>query len=380
MASMEVGRRTQPYRHPGHGRPGQPGTDLAVLADLARVVGANWRTDLATTLAGVRNRQDRAVSGPLTGQVWPRTLRLPSRLELRGDTTIVAHDVVLEDSHVSIVANGHTLRLLPIDKLHTQLTATTGTGGRAAVASTIRFEANGQDGMAGQSGDVGDTGAAGEAGEGGETVFDPSSGCFIGKEGKAGKQGGTGGAGTGTGGTRSHRRRQPAHRHTRRIHRPVRADRPRRARRGRRSGRPGRYRRQRGPGGTGGWGECRSRHRRRSGWPGWPRRQRRYRRQRRSGGDGGNGGDITVSYPEAYDSSLIFTGPSGAGRVAADRAARPASAGRGGDGGQGGHGNNGDGNPGSPARRASSYARPVRHVERPRGHQRRGHPDRARAR
>ena len=336
---------------PAMATPDNPGTDLAALADPARLVGTAWRTDLATTLAGVKElREDRAVSGPLAGQVLARTLRLPSRLELRGDTTIVAHHVVLEGSHVSLVANGHTLRLLPIDTLRTQTAATVTASGRAAVASTIRFEANGQDGMAGQSGDTGDSGQQGEGGEGGETVFDPSSGCYIGREGKAGKQGSGGGAGTGgTGGSQATSAGNLLidipDGSTDRYELIAHGGRGGAGGQGGQGGTGGKG----GTGGTGGWGECPFFGI--SGGPGGqggPGGNGGTGGSGGSGGDGGNGGNITVSYPEAYDSSLIFTDPSGGTEGGGGQGGQAGFGGPGGDGGQGGHGSNGDGNPGSP--------------------------------
>jgi hypothetical protein len=248
--------------------------------------GKNWRAELApslSTLSGARN-----LTGKLSGSVAAQTVTLPAGIELSGDTTIVAKEIIVTGGTLRVDGHGHTLRLYPIATLGSAPGSAPGSA-KAAVHSVITIDTSGRTGQRGGNGGNGSDGSGGLSGLDGWDAWDPS--VCSGYSGGNGSEGGwgTGGfpGGSGGGGTDAGN---------------ITVDIP--------DGSPNAYQLiarggAGGQGGDGGWG----------GSGGW-------------GGNGGNGGDGYNG--ECYGGSIGFGGYGGSG-------------GGGGYGGPGGSGGSGGG-------------------------------------
>jgi hypothetical protein len=141
-----------------------------------------WRTRIAPMFDRVpAMRTDRALVGAAVhGAVLGRTVRLPARLELDGDTTIVARGLVLAGHQLRIDAHGHAVHFYPV-------------GESAAGSGPIVIDVSGRDGVNGQTGFSGIDGADGMDGANGRDANNPGDpqDCY----GDDGEDGGPGDAG-----------------------------------------------------------------------------------------------------------------------------------------------------------------------------------------
>jgi hypothetical protein len=190
---------------------GSPAASAPVQAarslDISGLTGPNWRADHARTFAKMPELRTTAKpTGLLSGTIVAGTINLPATIELSGDTTILARQLVFEGRDIRITARGHHLRVLPIDTVTAQAQAQ----GRAALAgpfgrSSITIDVSGAagetfdesgtpggkglDGGRGYDGWHGDDGDDGEYFFGWPCYFDPGD---RGEDGEAGGEGGRG--------------------------------------------------------------------------------------------------------------------------------------------------------------------------------------------
>jgi ricin-type beta-trefoil lectin protein len=168
-------------------QPGQPSSSLAGRVALRYAAGADWRTELATDLEHLPDRGlTRELRGALAGDVLAGTAQLPAVIELAGDTTILARRILLTGRSLRVHANGHRLRLYPVD-------AVVG-GGTAPAAAPITMDVSGARGGDGSPGSEGSDGSAGSDG------LDAPSGPWCdgirGDDGSGGDAGSAGGEGS----------------------------------------------------------------------------------------------------------------------------------------------------------------------------------------
>ncbi|HET9143789.1 hypothetical protein [Actinophytocola sp.] len=159
----------------------------ATVADRIASAGANWREVLAVELKALPDNKV-SVAGQLSGQVLGGTVTLPATITLRGDTTIVARELVFTGAGLRVEANGHALALYPVTATRR---AGAGTQGVTVIDTSAHDAPSGAPGFPGQYGYSGYPGSRGQDG------WDP---FFC-----AGTEGGQGGSGDsgGPGGTGS---------------------------------------------------------------------------------------------------------------------------------------------------------------------------------
>jgi hypothetical protein len=167
--------------------------DAATLAEritALRASKSDWRAALAPTLAGLSG--NRALTGRVTGQVQAATVTLPGTVELSGDTTVVARDIVAATGTVRVNSHGHALRLYPVTSLHSG----------AAASGTVTINTSGENnsghnggpGSDGSTGSDGFQGADGVDGQNGQSEYDCAG--RAGEPGSPGSDGGNGNDGT----------------------------------------------------------------------------------------------------------------------------------------------------------------------------------------
>jgi hypothetical protein len=89
-----------------------PDGSLAHRVTTQHSAGQDWRRESAAALAALPPViLGRTLSGKLGGAVITGTARLAGTIELSGDTTIVARELVLAERTVTVRANGHALRV-----------------------------------------------------------------------------------------------------------------------------------------------------------------------------------------------------------------------------------------------------------------------------
>ncbi|HEU5474955.1 MAG TPA: hypothetical protein VFV67_30295 [Actinophytocola sp.] len=168
---------------PATAAPGQ------TLADRIVAAGPDWRAELAAELAALPDKET-TVAGPLRGQVLAATLRLPGTVELTGDTTIIARELVFTGGALRVNGNGHRLALYPVAGTRPD---------QAGVLDVITIDTSAHDAPGGNSGSNGFWGNSGYSGSRGTDGTDPffcaGSPGGQGSNGDRGDSGGRGGDG-----------------------------------------------------------------------------------------------------------------------------------------------------------------------------------------
>src|SRR5262249_16976110 len=146
--------------------------------------GGDWRGALRARLDGLRGNA--TVGRVLSGQVLAGTVRVPATVELAGDTTIIARDLVFAGrTRLRVISHGHPLRLYPVDPLRVE-------------GSTITIDSSGNGGTTGATGWQGQNGFRGWDGRPGQDAdlywCDGENGSDAG-DGQTGDNGGDGVAG-----------------------------------------------------------------------------------------------------------------------------------------------------------------------------------------
>jgi hypothetical protein len=298
----------------------------------ARPAGADWRVKLSEELADLSAlKASQTPKGPLSGRIVAGTLRLPARVEVTADTTILARTIEFAGSPARIVTHGHGLTLLPIDAVRTGRSTATG----LAAQGHIVIDSGGPDGTAGT---IGFTGATGPTGINGDRGINAHPDCLWpagrgdwGGDGGPGDAGEAGGAGTAGGNGGTINLDIP----------PGSVDTYELISRGGDGGSGGTG----GRGGDGGWG----------GMGGAGGDSFRYfcppgdgghggqggtggnGGNGGAGGNGGNGGQINVNLPVGYDQSLVETDFSAGSGGSGGASGGGGPGGFGGGGGPGGH-------------------------------------------
>jgi hypothetical protein len=151
---------------------------------------ADWRAELAASLAGLQGT--RTVTGKVEGSLAAGVVTLPASIELTGDTTIIAREIVLTARTLD-VTGGHALRLYPV----TRLTAPPANGPTGQAATTadgppIAINQGGAAGAPGTAGAAGRNGAPGPSGRPGQRGYWDSEEtfCYPGTDGGDGMWGG----------------------------------------------------------------------------------------------------------------------------------------------------------------------------------------------
>lgn len=154
---------------------------LAERITALRQQKVDWRAELGSSLAQLRGV--RGVMTPVGGTVLADTVTVPGAIELTGDTTIIAREVVLATGSVRVHGKGHTLRIYPVASLRS--------GAGFGVRETITIDYTGTGGLTGANGPKGGDGQAGSRGDPGQPAPGPIN-CHGG-DGQAGGSGGSGG-------------------------------------------------------------------------------------------------------------------------------------------------------------------------------------------
>lgn len=153
-------------------------SELAERITALRDQKVDWRAELGSSLAWLRGV--RGLTTPVGGTVLAGTVTVPGTIELTGDTTIIAREVVLATGSVRVHGKGHTLRIYPVASLRS-----------LGAQETITIDYTGTAGLTGVNGPKGGDGEAGSRGEPGQHAPGPFD-CHGG-DGQAGEAGGSGG-------------------------------------------------------------------------------------------------------------------------------------------------------------------------------------------
>jgi len=130
------------------------------LADPARLVHRSWRTEVGEALRALPEwKQTRTIGKSLSGRVIAGKVRLPAKVTVTADTTIVADVVELTAGSVQIVSDGHDVHLLPVTAIRRAATV------RASTAAVITINTSssnsGSSGFSGTPGFDGGNSATG---------------------------------------------------------------------------------------------------------------------------------------------------------------------------------------------------------------------------